>query len=81
MQLLVWGLNFKTVPVAIREQFAATQDSIRSALSQWDQYTALKEAVVLSTCNRSEVYAVCDDDTDSHVLQTSSSPSCPASPT
>ena len=69
MQLLVWGLNFKTVPVAIREQFAATQDSIRSALSQWDQYTALKEAVVLSTCNRSEVYAVCDDDTDSHVLQ------------
>lgn len=69
MQLLVWGLNFKTVPVAIREQFVATQDSIRSALSQWDQYTALKEAVVLSTCNRSEVYAVCDDDTDSHVLQ------------
>lgn len=61
MDLVIVGLNHKTVPVAIREQFAMTPDAIGSSLQHLDDYGGLREAVVLSTCNRSEVYAVVDD--------------------
>lgn len=69
MELFVWGLNHKTVPVAVREQFAVSEEAIVAALSQWNQAENLTEAVVLSTCNRSEVYAVCPDGTQPEVLQ------------
>ena len=34
MELFVWGLNHKTVPVAVREQFAVSEEAIVAALSQ-----------------------------------------------
>lgn len=61
MDLVILGLNHKTVPVAVRERFAMTEDAIRSGLSRLDDYGGLREVVVLSTCNRAEVYAVVDD--------------------
>ena len=61
MDLVIVGLNHKTVPVAIRERFAMTADAIGTGLKHLDDYGGLREAVVLSTCNRSEVYAVVDD--------------------
>lgn len=38
MELLVWGLNHKTVPVSVREQFAVPPERIGAALSQSSQY-------------------------------------------
>ncbi len=61
MDLVILGLNHKTVPVAIRERFTMTPDAIHQGLQHLDDYGGLREAVVLSTCNRSEVYAVVDD--------------------
>lgn len=61
MDLVILGLNHKTVPVAIREHFTMTPDAIHDALQHLDDYGGLREAVILSTCNRSEVYAVVDD--------------------
>ena len=58
MQLVVLGLNHKTVPVDIREQFAISPDSARSGLIHLDEQEGIEEAVVLSTCNRTEIYAV-----------------------
>ena len=69
MELLVWGLNHRTVPVSVREQFAVPPERIGAALSQSSQYNTINEAVILSTCNRSEIYAVCPDGTTGDVLK------------
>lgn len=61
MQLVVWGLNHKTVPVDIREQFAISPESARSGLRHLEEQPGICEAVVLSTCNRTEIYAVLTD--------------------
>ena len=49
MQLVVLGLNYKTVPVAVREQFSISADSARSGLQHLDEQEGIREAVVLST--------------------------------
>ena len=42
----------------IREKFSIDKDKLQMVLANTDQIAGLKEAVVLSTCNRSEIYAV-----------------------
>jgi glutamyl-tRNA reductase len=61
MELLMLGLNHKTAPVDVRERFAITKQAIKSGLANLNEYEGLSEAVVLSTCNRSEMYVVVDD--------------------
>ncbi len=61
MQLIVLGLNHKTAPVAVRERFSIPKESVRKGLRHLNEYESLNEAVVLSTCNRSEMYAVVDN--------------------
>lgn len=69
MQLAVLGLNYKTVPVEIREQFAISADSARSGLRHLEEQNGIREAVVLSTCNRTEIYAVLEDDSAKKTLK------------
>lgn len=64
MQLAVLGLNHKTAPVDVREKFSISQESVIDGLRHIDDYGAILEAVILSTCNRSEIYAVLDDGDD-----------------
>ncbi len=61
MQLVVLGLNHKTAPVEIRERFSLSKEKIREGFLHLREYGELHEAVVLSTCNRNEIYAVVDD--------------------
>ena len=61
MQLVAVGLNHKTAPVEIRERFSIPKERVRSGLITLSGYETVHEAVVLSTCNRSEIYAVADD--------------------
>ncbi len=61
MQLIVLGLNHKTVSVEVRERFAISADNINKGLHHLDDYDGISEAVILSTCNRTEIYAVVDD--------------------
>ncbi|MBQ4151493.1 MAG: glutamyl-tRNA reductase, partial [Schwartzia sp.] len=71
MQLVVLGLNHKTAPVEVRERFSLTKEQIRSGLRHLGEYGGINEAVVLSTCNRNEFYAVVDSDSDeSELLKT-----------
>ena len=58
MQLKILGLNYKTAPVEVREKFSLDKESIRRGLENLDGYDGLEEAVILSTCNRTEIYAV-----------------------
>lgn len=61
MHLQVLGLNYKTAPIEVREKFSIDKNSIRQGLENLADYEGLNEVVVLSTCNRSEIYAVCSD--------------------
>ncbi len=56
MSLSVYGVNHKTAPVSIREQLALNQDQLPQALENLLQTDGVHEAVILSTCNRLEVY-------------------------
>lgn len=64
MQLVVLGLNHKTAPVEVREWFAFSEDQIKQGLKHRHEHEDIQECVILSTCNRSEVYAVVDDGCD-----------------
>ncbi len=64
MRLLTLGLNHKSAPVEVRERFSVGKDEILKGLMNIGNYGAL-EAVILSTCNRSEIYAVVSDTEDS----------------
>ena len=57
MELLVIGLNHKTAPIEIRECLAFPEDKMEEALSKVHALSSLRENMILSTCNRVEVYA------------------------
>lgn len=58
--LFAFGLNYKTAPVGIREKLYLNESEIQSFLSLTRE--TLPECVVLSTCNRTEIYAVTDSE-------------------
>ncbi|MFN8657388.1 MAG: glutamyl-tRNA reductase [Candidatus Obscuribacterales bacterium] len=58
---IVCGLDYKSQPLALRERLSISPDCSRLALRQITALSALKEAGILSTCNRFEIYAVTDD--------------------
>lgn len=68
MVLAVLGLNHKTVSVDIREKFSISEESARDGLLHLSEQEGIKEAVVLSTCNRTEIYAVLKDEEDKEKL-------------
>lgn len=61
MTLLAVGINHKTAPVALREQVAFTPEKLEQALSALLEKFAVNSAVVLSTCNRTELYLSVDE--------------------
>src|SRR5205814_2003457 len=56
MQLFTLGLNHQTAPLAIRERVAFHAERLRSALAELTLREPVKEAAILSTCNRTEIY-------------------------
>lgn len=58
MSLFVSGLSHRNAPVALREQIALEEDKLREILGDVQASGVAAEAVVLSTCNRVEVYGV-----------------------
>lgn len=61
MKLTVIGLNHQTAPLHIREQLAFPVDLLPEAVRELGLNVA-SEAVILSTCNRTELYCVGDDE-------------------
>lgn len=57
MELLVIGLNHNTAPIAIRECLAFPEDNLEEALSKVHALSSIKENMIVSTCNRVEIYA------------------------
>ena len=54
--IVVVGLNHETAPVAVREALAFPKERLPEALRRVREEAGLAEAVILSTCNRGEVY-------------------------
>ncbi len=63
-ELFVVGLSWRTAPVAVREQLAFTEDEIAGVLQQLTSALPVAEALLISTCNRVEVYGVAKAGTD-----------------
>jgi glutamyl-tRNA reductase len=56
MAFNILGINHKTAPVALREKVAFNEDRLVAALRTLSRETGVAEVVILSTCNRTEVY-------------------------
>ena len=60
MSIVVIGVNHRTCPLALLERVALSADSVPKAIISLIGRSNVSEAVVLSTCNRTEVYAVAE---------------------
>src|SRR5262249_39466802 len=56
MPLYALGLNHSTAPVSVRERVSFHMDTLGTALRDLLGQPQVKEAAILSTCNRTEVY-------------------------
>ncbi|MCX7724150.1 MAG: glutamyl-tRNA reductase [Thermodesulfovibrio sp.] len=73
MSLTVVGLNHKTAPIEIREKLAfGSKEAIKEALRELIQKENIAEAVILSTCNRVEIYVYSNLSSDKENRETKS---------
>lgn len=56
MNIYLCGLNHKTAPLEVREMFSFTSEETKEALLELKEQNDIEECVLLSTCNRTEVY-------------------------
>lgn len=61
MHLLLVGISHRTAPVELRERVDFQARGVAEALTALAERGSTREAVVVSTCNRAELYAACDD--------------------
>ena len=62
MSLFVLGINHQTAPVSLRERVAFSAATVPAALDALKTLPQVQEVALLSTCNRTELYAVSHDD-------------------
>lgn len=64
MKIAVAGVNHRTAPVEVRERLAVAESAVPEELSRLSQRPGLREAVILSTCNRVELALAVEDSID-----------------
>lgn len=63
MRLFAFGINHQTAPLTVREQVVFQTERLSQALRNLVEQRPVKEAAILSTCNRTEVYCNTDEPT------------------
>ncbi|MCL5291620.1 MAG: glutamyl-tRNA reductase [Actinobacteria bacterium] len=58
MHIIATGLSHKTAPIEVREKVSFPEDRLPDALECLVGYPSVSESVILSTCNRTEIYSV-----------------------
>ena len=58
--LLCVGLSHREVPIAVREQVAVSADDLPEKLRRLKAIPGVREAFLVSTCNRLEIFSVAD---------------------
>ena len=61
MPIVCLGLNHRTAPITLRERYALAESELPELLCRLLKETSVDEAVILSTCNRVEIYAAGND--------------------
>jgi glutamyl-tRNA reductase len=61
MNIIVVGLSHKTAPIEIREKLAFSESSLEEALDRVKKLPEVREGLIISTCNRVEIYANSSD--------------------
>ena len=61
MNIIIVGLNHRTAPVELRERLAVPDSRLPEAVARLKGWPGVAEALILSTCNRVELYAVVKD--------------------
>ena len=61
MKVVCLGLSHRTASVEIREKFAISEPELGSAFAQLSSLPGIAESVIVSTCNRVEIYAAAED--------------------
>ena len=61
MSLFILGVNHTTAPIEVRENLAISETMLADELSHLLTLDAIQEGMIVSTCNRTEVYCECDD--------------------
>jgi glutamyl-tRNA reductase len=61
-------LSYKSAPVAIRERFALSETQSRNLLTDLKENLALQDLLILSTCNRTEIYFTSLEDITPHIF-------------
>ena len=61
MNLIIVGLSHKTAPVEIREKLSFPSQTIGEPLNRLCTSYGINEGVIISTCNRVEIFAVTQD--------------------
>ncbi len=61
MPILACGINHKTAPIEVRELFAKASQDTKTVLQGLSNTPSLSEAVILSTCNRTEIYTLLEN--------------------
>ncbi|MFD1203976.1 MULTISPECIES: glutamyl-tRNA reductase [Sporosarcina] len=60
MHTIVVGVNYRTAPVEIREKLSFVEAELPKAMQMLQSEKSILENIVISTCNRTELYAVAD---------------------
>ncbi len=60
MYTIVVGVNYRTAPVEIRERLSFVESELPKAMRTLQEQKSILENVIVSTCNRTEIYAVVD---------------------
>lgn len=60
MYMLVAGINYRTAPIEIREKLSFKEEELGLAMQALSNQKSMLENVIVSTCNRTEIYAVVD---------------------
>ncbi|KXH87293.1 glutamyl-tRNA reductase [Sporosarcina sp. HYO08] len=60
MHTIVVGVNHRTAPVEIREKLSFAETELSQAMQTLQQQKSILENIIISTCNRTEIYAVVD---------------------
>ncbi|MED1472385.1 glutamyl-tRNA reductase [Bacillus salipaludis] len=61
MNIIVAGINFKTASIQIRERFTFNKNMLLRAIQTLQNRIGIQECVIVSTCNRTEIYCVVDE--------------------
>ena len=68
-QFKVLGISHKTAPVSVREITALNVEETQQLLNRIKELFALRDVLILSTCNRSEIYYAAEDDLSKELIK------------